>query len=72
MAALRDTTKLTTVPDRLRVVSAPKSGSFGEVVGALGSQAMTLEETAILNNLRATTPVSAGSPIKIVRKGKRG
>ena len=72
IAALRDTSKLHVAPDRLRVVNAPKSGTFGDVVGALGSQGLGLEETAILNNLRATTPVSSGSPLKIVRKGIRG
>lgn len=72
IAALRDTTKLHVMPDRVRVVGAPKSGSFGEVVGGLGAQGIGLEETAILNNLRPTTPVSSGSPLKIVRKGRRG
>ncbi len=72
IAALRDSSMLAAVPDRVQAASAPSGGSFSDVVGSLGPQALNLEQTAILNNVRATTVLSAGSPLKIVRKGSRG
>lgn len=69
IAALRDPAKLSESPDRVHTGPAPKSGTLTEVVAALGPQGLDLEQTAILNNLRATTPVSAGTPIKVIRKG---
>jgi predicted Zn-dependent protease len=71
IAALRDSTKLQASPDWVHFAAAPGSGVFGTLVPALGPQGVDLEQTAILNNLRATTPVSAGTPIKIIRKGSR-
>lgn len=69
IAALRDSVKLEASPDRVHFVPAPESAAFGTMVTALGPQGVDLEQTAILNNLRATTPVSAGTPIKIIRRG---
>jgi predicted Zn-dependent protease len=69
LAALRDRTKLDVSPDRLHVAPAPGSGTLSEVLPKLGPQGLDLEQTAILNNLRATTPISTGTPIKIIRKG---
>ncbi|HEY7727664.1 MAG TPA: M48 family metalloprotease, partial [Candidatus Eisenbacteria bacterium] len=71
LASLRDSTKLGASPDRVHTLPAPASGTFESIVPTLGPQGLDLEQTAILNNLRATTPVSAGSPIKIIRKGHR-
>jgi hypothetical protein len=47
-----------------------RAGTFQDFVSRMGPQALTTEETAILNNLRATATVEAGTPIKIVRRGK--
>ncbi len=70
LAKLRDPDKLSVTPDRVHVAIAGQSGTFAEVVGRLGPQALSLEETAILNNLRATGTVEAGTPIKIIVKGR--
>lgn len=70
IAALRDTTMLQVTSDRVRIVAAERGADFGSLVGGLGGQALSLEDTAILNNQRVTASVSAGSPIKIVRKGR--
>jgi predicted Zn-dependent protease len=70
IAALRDSTKLKVSADRVHFVPAPESGTFGAVVESLGPQGLDLEQTAILNDERATTPVSAGTIIKIVRRGR--
>lgn len=71
IAALRDSSKLSVMPDRVQVATAPSSGPFAEILGMLGPQALDLEQTAILNNARATTALSAGSSLKIIRKGRR-
>jgi len=56
--------------DRVAIVSTKRQGTFADIVGGLGPQALSLEETAILNNMRATAIVPAGTPIKIIRKGR--
>jgi hypothetical protein len=47
---------------------------FSVVVPALipppGAQGITLEETAILNNLISTEPVTAGQVLKLVESGQ--
>jgi predicted Zn-dependent protease len=70
IAALRDPERLNVTPDRVEIVTTDRSGTFAETIGRLGPQALSLEDTAILNNLRATGTVAAGTPIKIVRKGR--
>jgi predicted Zn-dependent protease len=72
IAALRDSSMLAAVPDRVEMATVPAGGAFSDVVGSLGPQALDIEQTAILNNARATTILSAGSPLKIIRKGSRG
>jgi predicted Zn-dependent protease len=71
IAALRDSSKLSVMPNRVHVATVLSGGTLSEVVGTLGPQALDLEQTATLNNLRATTAVPAGSPLKIIRKGTR-
>jgi predicted Zn-dependent protease len=70
IATLRDPERLNVTSDRLHIVTIDRSGTFAEVVGRLGPQALSLEETAILNNMRATATIAAGTPVKIVRKGR--
>ncbi len=70
IATLRDPDRKNVTPDQIHVVVIDRPGTFADIVGRLGPQALSLEETAILNNLRATATVEAGTPIKIVRKGR--
>jgi predicted Zn-dependent protease len=70
IAILRDPERLNVTSDRLHVVTIDRSGTFADVVSRLGPQALSLEETAILNNMRATATIPAGTPVKIVRKGR--
>lgn len=70
IATLRDPDRANVTPDQVHVVIVDRPGTFSDIVGRLGPQALSLEETAILNNLRATAMVDAGTPIKIVRKGR--
>ncbi|HEY2924443.1 MAG TPA: M48 family metalloprotease [Candidatus Eisenbacteria bacterium] len=70
IAALRDRERLDVTPDRIDVVITDRAGIFAEIVSRLGPQALSLEETAIMNNLRATATIAGATPIKIVRKGR--
>ena len=70
IALLRDPARKDVTPDQVHVVIVESPGTFADVVGHLGPQALSLEDTAILNNMRATSLVDAGTPIKIVRKGR--
>jgi predicted Zn-dependent protease len=70
IATLRDAAAKDVTPDRLHVVVVDRPGTFSDVVGRLGPQALSVEDTAILNNMRATSTIEAGTPIKIVRRGK--
>jgi predicted Zn-dependent protease len=69
IAAIRDSSRIAVSADRVHVTVADHPGAFSSIVAGLGPQAVGLEDTAILNNLRATGIVNAGTPIKIVRKG---
>ncbi|HXL14451.1 MAG TPA: M48 family metalloprotease [Methylomirabilota bacterium] len=70
IATLRDPARANVTPDQVHVVTVDRPGVFSDIVGRVGPQALSLEETAILNNMRATAMVEAGTPIKIVRKGR--
>ena len=67
---LTDPARLNVKPDRIHVISAPKSGNFMSIVQAQGSQAIGIEQTAIMNNKFNDQPVNAGELIKIVSSGR--
>ena len=69
--SLTDPGRLDARPDRVRVKAAPTSGDFQTVTRAMGPQAATLEDTAILNNMFPDQDVRAGELLKIVAPGKR-
>jgi predicted Zn-dependent protease len=66
-----DPAALSVKPDRVDVVSLPKTGSFGVVVPDLGPQALDLEGTAILNHKQVGDALEAGTPVKIVKPGRK-
>jgi predicted Zn-dependent protease len=76
--SLRDMTdpkRIARRPDRVQLVHAPAGGGlFSALVPTLlkppASQAIGLEETAILNNLISTEPVPAGQVLKLVEAGQ--
>ncbi len=70
IATVRDADRLNVTADRIHVVVTDRQADFASIISGLGPQALSLEDTAILNNLRATATVPAGTPIKIVRKGR--
>jgi predicted Zn-dependent protease len=68
---LTDPARLDATPDRLKVVPAPRSGTFQEVAQGLGPQAVKVDEESILNNTFPDQTVQAGELIKIVVPGRR-
>jgi predicted Zn-dependent protease len=68
--ALTEAARLNPEPARVKVVPAPAAGSFGPLVSALGPQALTVEETAILNGVDASTSIARGRLLKIVTPAK--
>jgi predicted Zn-dependent protease len=69
--ALTDAARLSPTPDRLAVVSVTRASSFATAVRGFGAQALSVEETAILNNANLDDDVRPGELIKIVRPGRR-
>ncbi|HEX7076818.1 MAG TPA: M48 family metalloprotease [Candidatus Eisenbacteria bacterium] len=69
IAALRDPAKLNVTPDRVEVKSVPRAESFASVYAAFPGQALSLEDSAILNSTRAGTTFEEGAPVKVVAKG---
>jgi predicted Zn-dependent protease len=68
--ALTDAARLAPEPARVKVVPAPAAGSFGPLVTAMGPQALTVEETAILNGVDVGTSIARGRLLKIVTPAK--
>ncbi|MEO5619058.1 MAG: M48 family metalloprotease [Candidatus Eisenbacteria bacterium] len=69
--ALTDAGKLAATPDRVKVVSAPRAGTFQSVVTGLGVQGATIEDLAILNNAELDSDVRAGEQLKLVTPGRK-
>ena len=70
IAALRDSTKLNAQPDRISIQPAKRTATFATVWADFGPLAISVEDGAILNGTRATSEIQAGTPIKIVKKGR--
>ena len=70
IAALRDPAKLNVTPDRLSIQPAKRTATFATVWADFGPLALGVEDGAILNGTRATAEIQAGTPIKIVKKGR--
>ena len=67
-APLTDASKLNVQPDHIRIKTAPKSTTFGELMTLWNVPQKRQEETAILNSMFMTTPVSAGTLVKTIGK----
>jgi predicted Zn-dependent protease len=63
---LTDSARLAPTPARVKVTRLAKAGSFESSVASLGTQALDLEATAILNNRRAPDALAVGEQIKTV------
>jgi predicted Zn-dependent protease len=68
--ALTDASRFNPTAAQIKVVAAPRAGTFAQIVGGLGEQGADVEETAILNGMDASTTLAAGRLIKIVTPGR--
>lgn len=66
--ALTDPDKINRQPERVRVVQAPRSGTFRDVMTALNMPASRIEELGVLNSLKVGDQVQAGTLVKVVRR----
>lgn len=66
IAPLTDAAALAVRPNRIRVVSASREGSFRTVWQGLGEGLLPLEEGAVLNGLEADDRVPKGRLLKVV------
>jgi predicted Zn-dependent protease len=64
--SLTDPDKLNRKPERVLVKTAPRTGSFQEVMTALGMPAKRIGELGILNSMKADDQVAQGSSVKII------
>jgi predicted Zn-dependent protease len=69
--ALTDPARLAVTPDRVHVVTVSNPGTFEEVVGRLGTLAISAEDASILNNRDPAETVRKGEVLKVVQPGKR-
>ncbi|HEY8379243.1 MAG TPA: M48 family metalloprotease, partial [Nannocystis sp.] len=65
-ADLTDPARLAVRPARVHVARAPATGRFASVVTSLGVPPHWVEESAILNNVRAGQAVDAGALLKFI------
>ncbi len=67
---LTDAARLAPEPARVKVVPAPRAGTFGQVVSGMGAQGISAAETAILNGVTLETSIPQGRLLKIVSPAK--
>ena len=67
---LTDPARLAPTPARVRVTRVGKAGTFAATVEALGSQALDLDATSILNNRDPAEVVGVGDHVKTVSPAK--
>ncbi|GAB3939782.1 M48 family metalloprotease [Spirosoma harenae] len=66
--SLTDPDKLNRKPERVVLKSAPRDGSFREVITGLGMPANRVEEVGILNGVKADDRVTKGTLIKLISR----
>ena len=63
---LTDASRLSASPAHLKVIAAPRSGTFESVVSGIGPQGASMAQLAILNGVDVSDPVRQGQLIKLV------
>ncbi|GAB3809775.1 M48 family metalloprotease [Spirosoma humi] len=66
--SLSDPDKLNRKAERVFVKASPRDGSFREVIMALGVPANRVEETGVLNGLKADDRVTKGALVKVISR----
>ena len=68
---LTDPARLDVRPDRVRLEKVTVAAPFSALIPRFGPQALTLDQTSVLNNLDRDQAVPAGRLLKIVEPGRR-
>ena len=66
--SLTDPDKLNRKPERIQIKSAPRDGSFRQVMTALGMPASRVEELGILNGQKADDRIAQGAVVKVIER----
>ncbi|MFD2574040.1 M48 family metalloprotease [Spirosoma soli] len=64
--SLTDSDKLNRKPERVHIKSAPRNGTFTEVMTALGMPTSRIEELGVLNSLKKNDQVAQGTLVKVI------
>lgn len=65
---LNDSDKLNRQPDRIRIKTVAKAGTFQDVLNTFGQPSARFNELAILNGMELTTPLTQGMKLKTIGK----
>jgi predicted Zn-dependent protease len=65
---LSDPAKINVKPEKIIIKTAPRNATFGELMNLWGVPQKRQEETAILNSMYLTTPVTTGTLVKTIGK----
>ncbi|QIP11899.1 M48 family metalloprotease [Spirosoma aureum] len=66
--SLTDPDKLNRKPERIQIKTAPRDGSFREVMIGLGMPASRVEELGVLNGQKADDRIARGKPVKVIAR----
>ncbi len=67
---LTDPARLDVRPDRIRLEAVSAAAPFSTIVPRLGRQALTIDQTSVLNNVDRDQAIAAGRLLKIVASGR--
>ncbi len=65
---LNDPDKLNRKPERIFVKSAPRNGTFKDIMSTFGIPANRIEELGVVNSMKADSPIQKGMLLKVVGK----
>ena len=63
---LTDSGRLSALPARVKIVAAPRAGSFASLIGGMGTQGASVAELAILNGVEQNESIAQGRLLKTV------
>jgi predicted Zn-dependent protease len=67
---LTDANRLAASPAHLKIVAAPRSGTFASVLSGIGSPGAPIAELALINGVEESDPVQQGQLLKTVTAGR--
>lgn len=67
---LTDSEKIDVKPDRIKIITVPKTGVLGDILLSFGVQADELENTALVNGMELGENTQEGTLLKIIEHGR--